>query len=862
MKKPFSLIVVLLALVTAVLTVSVSAADLPYSDVKEKAWYYDAVKDAYEKNYMEGKPGGLFAPNESVTRAQYVTILARLCGAEGDTDNAFTDVGAKKWYAAAVGWASDAGIVTGYEDNTFRGDNQISRQELMVMTGRYLDYIWVELPDAANAIDAFTDAKKIAKWSRDAVDKMRRIGLVEGDEAGNFNPEKTATRAEIATMTVRLGAALDLYSAKPSIGGVSLDSFAVYSDVFSEKQLADTLAAVNTATGASLNSSDKPCEYSIVFGVDDELRMLEYSLSESDGSLYINVSTPFALSYMPRIFTEAASLRAHFNIPSGYSCRGTYTLDSVTDADSVSFVCETDKNPLSYDLGDSVTFRISMISEDRLVSAPQLFYFYIDDAKYTREAAVPGHTGQLILEFDGMKKPGCGYLSVYAANRKGEKMSSVEATLSAGVAFDFYNIRALAAKPDDFDSFWDAKVAELMKVEPTAKVFKECELCKTAGYKVYYAEVQSLGTVASVHISYPESAKHGSLPISVTYFGYGLPASNGAICSPNEICVSVNRNEVSDHMSEDYYTQHAKDIEGWCFDNPTREESYFLGMLMRDIQAIRFTEKQFGEYWNGRDISVAGGSMGGFQSVAVAGLYDRVTECNPNVPWMSDVGGYKEGRVHGSFFPDYSEGSRYYDSSYFAERFNGRVNLYAGLGDDTCRAAGTIALYNAFKCEKTGAFGQCATHGSGTGPFNKTYTVSSSSPELVHDDVTIKNNGSAVKGPDFSSDRKLTASEEEMKTAISQYSAKVKWITATFGTSDTLTAEALEELIKDALVTKCGLPDRFNVVVDADSLAKARTDYSNFVGSGNYFLTVSYTVTDAAGGYYDGNARMLLTKQI
>lgn len=857
-----SALVAVIALVTAVFAVSTSAASLPFSDIKEKAWYYDAVKEAYEKKFMEGMPNGRFAPNESVTRAQYVTILARLCDAKTDTDNDFKDVGAKKWYAAAVSWASSAGIVTGYEDNTFRGDNPITRQELMVMTVRYLDYIWVEPASADNAVASFTDAKKIGKWAREYVDEVRRIGLVEGDEAGRFNPEKTATRAEIATMTVRIANMLDEYDKAPTIGDVSLDKFTVYSDVFSETQLNETVSAVNEATSAQLVAGTKNSEHSIIFGVDDELRMLEYSLKEDGGNLYINVSTKFALSYMPRIFKDAASLREHFNIPSGYSCRGVYALDSATDAGDISFVCETDKNPLSYSLGDKVTFRISMISEDRLVSSPQIHYMYIDDAKYTREATIAGHTGQFVVTFDGMEKPGCGYLMGYAANRKGEKISSIETELSAGVAFDFNNIKAAMEKPDDFDTFWDAKIAELMKVEPTALVYKECGVCHANGFKTYYAEVQSLGTVATVHIAYPENAKSTSLPISVTYFGYGAPSSNGAIYDSNAITVSVNRNEVKDHMSSDYYTQHAKDIEGWCFDNPTREDSYFIGMIMRDIQAIRFTEKEFGEYWNGHDIYVAGGSMGGFQSVAVAGLYDHVTMCSPNVPWMSDVGGYKTGRVHGSFFPDYSEGSRYYDSSYFAERFNGVVNLYAGLGDDTCRAVSTIALYNAFKCEKTGAFSQCATHGAGGGPYNKTYSVSSAKPEFAVDDVQIKDNGSAVKGPDYSANRKLTASEEAMKAAVSQYSSKVKWITETFGTSDTITAEALENLIKNALVTKCGLSDEYTIVVDDDSLAKVRSNYSDFVSSGDYFLTVSYTVTDKNGGYYDGEARMLLTKNV
>ena len=103
MKKLLILSLTVCVLLGVIFTVAASAAELPFTDVKTKAWYYSYVKESYEKGYMEGKPGGLFAPNESVTRAQYVTILARLCEAEADTDTGFKDVGAKKWYAGAVG---------------------------------------------------------------------------------------------------------------------------------------------------------------------------------------------------------------------------------------------------------------------------------------------------------------------------------------------------------------------------------------------------------------------------------------------------------------------------------------------------------------------------------------------------------------------------------------------------------------------------------------------------------------------------------------------------------------------------------------------------------------------------------------
>ena len=109
---------------------------------------------------MEGKPGNLFAPYDKLSRAEYVTILARLSGAEQAPDNPFYDVPKDSWYGGYVGWAVNAGIVKGFTDNTFRGSQKITRQELMVMTARYLDYEWLDLKPAEDSGVKFSDQRR------------------------------------------------------------------------------------------------------------------------------------------------------------------------------------------------------------------------------------------------------------------------------------------------------------------------------------------------------------------------------------------------------------------------------------------------------------------------------------------------------------------------------------------------------------------------------------------------------------------------------------------------------------------------------------------------------------------------------
>jgi len=860
MKRSISVLAAVFSIALLWCTATVFASALPFADVKTKAWYYSYVKESYEKGYMEGMPGGLFAPDESVTRAQYVTILSRLCDAEGDTNTDFKDVGAKKWYAGAVGWAVKAGIVTGYEDNTFRGEASITREELMVMTSRYLDYLWTDLPVSDSAVNSFADAKKIAKWASPYVNEMRRVGLVEGDANGNFNPKKTATRAEIATMTVRLGRALEANETGSAISGNALSGYTVYSDSLTAEALAPVVETIKEATGTTLAVSETKTDKSIVFTVDESLKMLAYSITEDNGTLTVSVHNKFAAPYLPQIFAREVSLRDSFNIPAGFKCSGTYALDEALGAADVKLVCETDKNPLSYKLGEKVTFRVSLVSDGKLVSVPQFGYKFYPEYGSEKSALTSGIAGQFVVSFEGLKKAGSAYLNVYPANRKGQKMVALSCEMNASVVYDFYNIKSVFEKPADFDSFWDGKMAELMNVEPTVLSCVECEYCKLDGFKVYALEIQSLGTVASVHVSYPANATPGTLKMMGEFDGYGNVDSNGACYLPDTICVAVNRHEVKDHQSAEYYVNYEATLGNWGFDNPSREESFLYGMLLRDVQALRYATEAYAELWDGENLSVTGGSMGGFQSVAVAGLFDKVSHCYPGIPWMCDVGGSTAGRLRGNFFPDYTEGSKYYDSTYFAERFDGVVHIEAGLADMTCPTTGTVALYNSFKGPKSAVYTQCMGHGSAEGVAFESFGVSYYSSEIDEMKKNITDNGIAVTPPDYSADRKLNASEKEMKEATDQYNGKVRWIEAQFADSKAITSEILETLIKDALVTKCGLDAKYKIVVDDDSLSALRNQYSIY-SDGQYFLAVSYMVTDDAGGYYDANARFFLTKK-
>ena len=156
----------------------------PFYDVTARDWYYSAVKYVYEKGLMDGVDVGVFAPNETLTRAMVWTIIAR---AEGvDT------TGGATWYAKAQEWVTAKGISDGENPSA-----AITRQELVTMLYRLAGE-----PAVSGTITA-PDASSVSTWAQSAMTWAMNIGLVEGDENGAVTPTATATRAQAAALIMR-----------------------------------------------------------------------------------------------------------------------------------------------------------------------------------------------------------------------------------------------------------------------------------------------------------------------------------------------------------------------------------------------------------------------------------------------------------------------------------------------------------------------------------------------------------------------------------------------------------------------------------------------------------------------------------
>jgi len=200
------------------------APRFPFEDVPYKSWYFSNVWYVNENLLMNGKSDTQFAPLESMTRAQFVTMLFRLCGAEEKITDTFTDVKPKSWCAPYIGWAEEAGIINGITPTTFEPNANMTRAQMATALSRYFEYIGLTLPDAEDAPESFSDTKKIPSWAKQHVETLRKTGLIKGDNKGAFNASNNMNRAEAATLVARIDIATKTLTAPDTeiFGAVSL----------------------------------------------------------------------------------------------------------------------------------------------------------------------------------------------------------------------------------------------------------------------------------------------------------------------------------------------------------------------------------------------------------------------------------------------------------------------------------------------------------------------------------------------------------------------------------------------------------------------------------------------------------------
>ena len=206
------LISILLAVVMVTcLVLPAAAASAYFKDVSSSSWYYKSVKEAYEQGLMLGVGNSEFKPSDTLTRGMFVTLLARVAKIDEASykgKSNFSDVPKGKWYEPSVSWAQMKNITSGIGGNKFAPDAPVTREQMATFIAHYIDVSGKTLPNTSTPVSGFKDIDQVSSWAKDGLELMRVTGLIVGDSNGNFNPKKTATRAEAATLFVRLYHAL------------------------------------------------------------------------------------------------------------------------------------------------------------------------------------------------------------------------------------------------------------------------------------------------------------------------------------------------------------------------------------------------------------------------------------------------------------------------------------------------------------------------------------------------------------------------------------------------------------------------------------------------------------------------------
>lgn len=486
----------------------------------------------------------------------------------------------------------------------------------------------------------------------------------------------------------------------PRVGNISLESFSIYGEYLNNDDYDYLIKNIKDLTGFTLKKGSASDKHVILFNVDSSMDELAYKVQAKDGKLYVSVNDKLYTHNLAKAFIYNLSRTTGQTMGPSYLRLSSFFLDEAINQENVEYICETNKNPFDYALGEEVTFNIRLVSGDTLVSVPMFKIEYIDDEGNNDTKVVAGDVGQITYTHAGLNTPGEAMITVTALDENEKVLDKLsKPNCIASVIYDFDNLTVHIDKPDDFDSFWDNTLSSILAYTPHAIASEVCNECKNDDYDIYSVSIETLSLPAYVHISIPKNAKENSLAIILDCPSAGEPESRNYKANKDAITISINRYSIKNHQSKKYYSDYEKEIgSGFLTNCETVDKSgaYFMDLITRDIQSIMYCENTYNNLWDKKTIIVTGGSMGGFQSAVVSSLYTKVTECKINYPWICDIGAnYKStnipnGNVH------YNKNSKYFDACYFAPRFTGKVTISTGFGDDDCSINTVVALYNSF----------------------------------------------------------------------------------------------------------------------------------------------------------------------
>lgn len=170
-------------------------------DDTASTWAKDYISFVAVRGMINGVGDNQFAPEKNVTRAEFLKMIFGALGIEvSDAEAKASDVNANDWYAPFVGFAMQSGIVKGYDDGTFKPNNEISREEMMVILNRCIDYMGIK--SESGKIN-FSDKLEISDWAKNSIANITAMGIITGNDDGTLKPRSNTKRSECAVVMMR-----------------------------------------------------------------------------------------------------------------------------------------------------------------------------------------------------------------------------------------------------------------------------------------------------------------------------------------------------------------------------------------------------------------------------------------------------------------------------------------------------------------------------------------------------------------------------------------------------------------------------------------------------------------------------------
>ncbi len=174
-----------------------------FTDAIPTEWYHDGVHYCLDESIMHGYGNGSFGPGDTTTRAMMAQIFYNMEGRPAaQTENSYSDVNSGAWYAGAVRWATQEGVMEGYGHGIFGPEDPVTREQVITIVYRYARYKGVSVSQSSD-LAGYTDVDQVSAWAMDAVKWSVGAEAVLGRTDTTLNPKDTATRAEIATIIMR-----------------------------------------------------------------------------------------------------------------------------------------------------------------------------------------------------------------------------------------------------------------------------------------------------------------------------------------------------------------------------------------------------------------------------------------------------------------------------------------------------------------------------------------------------------------------------------------------------------------------------------------------------------------------------------